>query len=352
MIIEKETLEWLCEEDNPPVRYLTLKNLLNKPDTMLTKEKAQLNEYSIIKKILKHNNTFWGKDKHLYRKYKGGYWQLIFLGDIFANGRNQIIKKGFEFILDEKKWHTEIDNYNTSGICLTANITRTMANLGYGDDSRVLDLTENIARSIVKNDGINCSVMDYSLLPQCHMALPKVLMALGSYSGKKRIVKQAIMVLSEKLLERNIYRYVPQLQKNWRLHQEEVSKKISDLKKRAKVKLTIKEQLAKDRSKFLKRNKVFTDKVGWLKFGYPLHYNSDILEAMRSLADAGVKYDSRMDNALDIIERKMMPDGRWKLEFSLNGKMWVDIEKRGKPSKWVTYHALSVLQRYGRRQLT
>jgi len=349
MIPQNDTLNWLCEKDNPPVRYLTLKNLLDKPDAKLKKERAQLNKYSVIKNILEHHNIFWGKDKHLYQKYKGGYWQLIFLGDLFADGNNQIIRNGCEFILNDKKWHNAIDDYRTDWICLTANITRALANLGYAADPRVLKLPENIAHSIVNNNGINCIHMGYSLLSQCHMALPKVLLVLGSYSGKKGIVKQAILIASERLLEKKIYRYVPQLQEKWLLHYKKISRKHKESIIRTKDKLTIKNQLSKDKPGFLKQSKEFKVKVGWLKFGYPLHYNSDILEAMRSLTDAGVKYDYRMDDALDVIESKMMSNGRWKLGFSLNGKMWTDIEKRGKPSKWITYYALAVLRKY--RQL-
>ena len=36
--------------------------------------------------------------------------------------------------------------------------------------------------------------------------------------------------------------------------------------------------------------------------------------------------------------------GRWKLENSLNPKMWGDIERQGKPSKWVTLRALRVIK--------
>jgi hypothetical protein len=32
------------------------------------------------------------------------------------------------------------------------------------------------------------------------------------------------------------------------------------------------------------------------------------------------------------------------MEKSFNGKMWADIEEKGKPSKWVTLRALRVLR--------
>jgi hypothetical protein len=35
------------------------------------------------------------------------------------------------------------------------------------------------------------------------------------------------------------------------------------------------------------------------------------------------------------------------MKHSLNGKMWADIEAKGKPSKWVTLRALRVLKATG-----
>jgi hypothetical protein len=40
-------------------------------------------------------------------------------------------------------------------------------------------------------------------------------------------------------------------------------------------------------------------------------------------------------------------EGRWVLKHSLNGKMWVDIEAKGKSSKWVTLRALRALKAAG-----
>ena len=40
--------------------------------------------------------------------------------------------------------------------------------------------------------------------------------------------------------------------------------------------------------------------------------------------------------------------GRWALKHSLNGKMWIDIEAKGKPGKWITLRALRVLKAAGR----
>lgn len=63
------------------------------------------------------------------------------------------------------------------------------------------------------------------------------------------------------------------------------------------------------------------------------------------LADLGYGGDPRLRNALQLILSKQDTQGRWKLENTLNGKMWIDIEKRGEPSKWITLRALRVLKR-------
>ena len=45
-----------------------------------------------------------------------------------------------------------------------------------------------------------------------------------------------------------------------------------------------------------------------------------------------------------VVVRGQDSQGRWRLERTLNGKMWLDIEQKGQPSKWVTLRALRVLK--------
>ena len=85
------------------------------------------------------------------------------------------------------------------------------------------------------------------------------------------------------------------------------------------------------------------DKAGWKRFGYPLFYQADLLEVMVTLTRLGV-HDNRMKDALKIIENSMQKDSKWLLKNSFNGKMWIDIEEKNKPSKWITLRALYVLE--------
>jgi len=80
----------------------------------------------------------------------------------------------------------------------------------------------------------------------------------------------------------------------------------------------------------------------------PLSYWSDVLETLENLVALGYGSDGRLDHAFELILSKRDASGRWRLENTLNGKTWVEIEARGRPSKWVTLRALSALRRAGR----
>ncbi len=82
----------------------------------------------------------------------------------------------------------------------------------------------------------------------------------------------------------------------------------------------------------------------WFKFGYPIGYVTDVLQNLEVLVSLGYARDPRLNRALEMVESKQDSQGRWKLEYSYNGKTWVDIEKKGQPSKWVTLRAVKVLK--------
>jgi hypothetical protein len=72
---------------------------------------------------------------------------------------------------------------------------------------------------------------------------------------------------------------------------------------------------------------------------------------MYALAESGTPMSAALERPLKIIESKRSPEGKWVMENSLNGKMWVDVETLGKPSKWLTFYALRVLSHFGRAPL-
>ncbi len=53
-----------------------------------------------------------------------------------------------------------------------------------------------------------------------------------------------------------------------------------------------------------------------------------------------------MQEAIDLVVSKQDRQGRWKLENTYNDRFQVNIERKGKQSKWITFKALEALKRF------
>jgi hypothetical protein len=91
----------------------------------------------------------------------------------------------------------------------------------------------------------------------------------------------------------------------------------------------------------------YKDKPGWLRFGFPLSYNSDALEALVALAGVGEEPRPEYAAALEVVRSAADGEMRWTMRNSLNGKMLSDVEQKGQPSRWLTLRALTVLKHFG-----
>jgi hypothetical protein len=86
-------------------------------------------------------------------------------------------------------------------------------------------------------------------------------------------------------------------------------------------------------------------KPGWLRFGFPLMYQTDALEVLGILTKLGYK-DEQMQETVDLVLSKQNAQGRWKLENTFNGRFQVNIERKDEESKWITLNALKALKRF------
>ncbi|HUU78333.1 MAG TPA: hypothetical protein VMX55_08295 [candidate division Zixibacteria bacterium] len=343
--VKQEVIDWLLMDDSPPIQYLTLLNLLeknaNNKDVLNAKKTIML--YPPIIEILENQKeqTYWyekGKDKN-YKKYLGTFWQLLFLSELQAQ-TDERITNAIEYIFETGQ--APNGGFSISGTdslsieCLTSNILRTLIHFGYLDDERTQNALEFLLKRFVDRNGkIRCQLT--SLINNCYMVLPKILFALSSIPEEKRTirVKKGIELCTQRLLENYIFKYIPSNNNEW-------------LKIVAERKLKGIE-LVEEKKKFLEKNptKYKVPKAGWLKFGFPLGYTSDILDAMKSLVNAGIPYSENMESALQIIAEKNV-NGRWLIEKSYKSQMYTEIDSLNTKSKWLTLYALIVLKFYNK----
>jgi hypothetical protein len=86
----------------------------------------------------------------------------------------------------------------------------------------------------------------------------------------------------------------------------------------------------------------------WLEFSFPHWYFYDVLRGLDYLRDADVR-DERIAEAIEVVEGKRDPDGRWPLENVHDGETHFEMEDgEGQPSRWNTLRAMRVLDWFGR----
>jgi hypothetical protein len=88
----------------------------------------------------------------------------------------------------------------------------------------------------------------------------------------------------------------------------------------------------------------------WTRFSFPTWWHYDVLRGLEYLRRAGVTPGERVAEAVELVESKRDADGRWSLDVRYPGTMPIELDEgEGLPSRWITLHALRVLDWYSAR---
>ena len=102
-ILKADPTEWLLQDNNPSVRYLTLTDILERGrnDPEVKRARADIMRTGVVPRILgKQTDGRWNGPGRFYRdKYKGTAWQLIMLAELEADGRDRRIRAAGDYIL-------------------------------------------------------------------------------------------------------------------------------------------------------------------------------------------------------------------------------------------------------------
>lgn len=327
--VKPETIEWLLENENPSVRYDTLTGYFKKPadDPEVVEARAAIMKTGVVPKILSKQKPggYWVHPLNYYdpTKYKGTVWQLIVLAAVGADGRDERLAQAANYILEYAQDRQSGGFAYKPGLagggdhenvipCLTGNMVWSLLRLGYGNDERVQQGVDWIVKYLRFDDKEKTTPKGwpYDVRTQCWgkhtcmMGIVKCLKALEEIPSaeRSREVNAVINSAAEFLLRHHVFKRSHNLSKN--------------------------------------------AKESWLLFGFPLMYNTDVLEMMGLLTSLGYR-EIRMDEAVGLILSKQDPEGRWMMETSFNRRMQVNIEQEGKPSKWITLSAIRTLTSLG-----
>lgn len=327
--LNADPLPWLLEDRTPAVRHLALRQLLGRPlaDPEVVAGRAAAMTSTPIADILanQHPDGYWVKPGAGYGpKYLGSVWQLVFLDQLGADGDHARVRLACRYLLD---WcPTASGGFGVSSArerrpppsmvihCLNGNLLRALIGFGWIDDERVQRAIDWQARSITgegfdryylsgtSGPGFCCAANEQ--LP-CAWGAIKALSALARIplSSREPHVTRAIEQGAEFLLSRD--------------------------------------PAVADYPAGYGNTK---PNSSWFKLGFPSGYVADVLQNLEILGELGFGADPRLTHAADWLLSKQDRNARWKNEYAYNGKTWVDFEKQGQPSKWVTLRACRVLK--------
>jgi hypothetical protein len=329
--LQKDSLPWLLETENPGVRYLALRDLfhLSSNDRELKSARRAAHKEGPIAKVLSKMKPegYWVKPGPGYGpKYSSTVWSMILLAQLGASIKeDKRIEQACNYLLGQMAEGGQFSSSSSgapSGTidCLQGNLCGALAELGV-DDPRLKKAYEWMARTVT-GEGIapltekEAPVRYYAYkcgpafacgvnnkLP-CAWGGAKVMMAFSKLPVKARtpLIKRAIQQGVDFLFS------------------------VDPVTAMYPV--------------------GYGDKPSgnWWKFGFPVFYVSDILQIAEALAGLGYGNDSRLSSTLKFIREKQDREGRWQLEYDYTGKTWIDFGKKKQPNKWVTLRALRVLK--------
>ena len=331
--INGNPLAWLLEQDteNPGPRYFTLRDLCDLPDdhSEVVSARQTIMRSGPVPAILDAQETegFWVKPGPGYNpKYRATVWSVISLAQLGADTEDPRVHSACNYLLEHAVANTGA--FSMSGTpsgtiyCLVGNLITALIDLGRQSDPRLEAAIEWLARATT-GEGM--------APPEDKKASPRYLKSGVSGPNFACSANNRLPCAWGGLKTMRAFARISEDSRS-QLVQLAIDTGVRFLFSRDPAKADYPMGWSE------KPNR------SWWKLGYPIFYISDMLEILEVLCSLGHGEDERLDASYQLLIDKQDDQGRWPLEYTYNGKTWVDIEQKGKPSKWVTLRALRALK--------
>jgi hypothetical protein len=307
-MINNKIISWLLKGD-VSIQYQTYRDLLHMDKPRLQK-KIESTGWGLKFLSCRLPNGHWGKSFY-QPKWISTHYTLLDLKNLAISSNNKKIKETLQLIFEQEKGPDggikPIGSIQVSDACINGMVLN-YASYFKVKEEELKSVVDFLLSQKMSDGGFNCESNRKTVT---HSSLHTTLSVLEGIFEYKR----------------NGYRY--------------------RLKELEKAELQSHE--------FILMHHLFrSDKTGniinpnFLKLYYPSRWFYDILKAMDYFQMANVKYDHRMEDAIEVIIKKRTADGLWKLAAPHAGQTHFHMEQAGKPSRWNTLRVLRVLQHYKR----
>lgn len=316
-----QATDWLLESKDPSIRYLTLVDLLDEDEDShaVRNCKQHIMEGSRVKALLAGQKPNGGFSVDPYRKWTGSHWRLVSLVNLAVPPSDPHMQRAAGEVINwiygagGRKFYRNDRGYPKMHASVYGNALGTLSYIGFSNDQRVDYLLDKILGAQWPDGGWNCDSSPAASHSSFHESLATLWgLIMRNEARHDKDIRKAIDRACELFLSHRIFR----------------SHRTGHI-----------------------------IKSEWLRLRYPVYWHYNFLEAMRVISLAGRAKDTRMAEALDLLETKQNPDGLWEVQGcywqpSRRGRKGSSIEAvdwgRTGPNEMITLNALRVLKATGR----
>jgi hypothetical protein len=297
--LKNDPLPWLLETEDPSVRFWTLLDILERPvsDPEVQATRDALSQGPLVQELfsLQHPEGHWGDDATKPYTAQGAVTalSLLYMLGVVPDDRTAAGCDSFLEYCQNETGGFSMTKKRRSGIfpCTTGEHLQFLVYFGMQDDPRVRAAFAYLIEAMSAGEALDCGRYQHQDCLWGAISALNGLAKLPADMGSKQS-EQVVTKLANSLLDA--------------------------------------------RYDFEGEHK------RWLIFGVPRAW--DLLSALNALAAHGYAADSRFTPLLELVLDHQDHQGRW-LCGSVS-RTW-PIEKRNRPSKWITLDALRLLKRVG-----
>ncbi len=307
-----EFTTWLIGADSPSIRYATLTDLMDLPETSrrVAQARREILSRGAAPAILSRQTAAgnWKIDRSYYTpKFFSTHWSMLLLEELRADGRDPRYRRGARFMLEttaEGLKRGSREKY-TGWSCFYGNMLGYVLRTEHVDEPRVKLLIRWLADSL--RDG-NCAC-EHNYGQPCAWGVARSLNGLAAIPKlrRSREVRSAIA------------HGIAFLTQNGRLL----------------------------RARYPTPGNQPPNPL-WFKLNFPLFYQADLLFTLRVLGELNALSRPGVQPALDWLEGLRGRNGRWRGASPYRARTWKQLGGREETDRWISLQAATILRRAGR----
>lgn len=313
---EKAIIQWLLDSD-PSIRWQVMRDLMNSPAEEVAAERARVATEGLGGRLLalQAADGRWG-GAAWNRGWNSTMHVLMLLRDLGLDPASDQARRATDLVRDRVTWkgcapQESEDNAFFDGEvepCINGQVAAVGAY--FGQDVR--GLVARLLTEQLPDGGWNCEAANGSRRSSFNttICVLEALLAHERAVGSSPEIMEARLRGQKYLIERRLFR-----------------------------RRSTGEVIERDRKSGSE----------WTRFAFPTWWHYDVLRGLEYLCSAGVAYDERMAEAMELVASKRDSDGPWPLETRYPGVMPVEIDEgEGQASRWNTLRGLRILNWFQR----